>query len=71
MIAREWIVVRSDARRTARIVASVGPNSRVQLGEERDGWRRLRARGIVGWIDTSRAPLAAPGEPRSSGTGSR
>jgi SH3-like domain-containing protein len=52
--------VRADASKTSRIVASIGPGSRVQLGETRDSWRRIRARGIAGWV-----------EPRSSFTVNR
>jgi SH3-like domain-containing protein len=52
--------VRADASKTSRIVASIGPGSRVQLGEMRDSWRRIRARGIAGWV-----------EPRSSFTVAR
>lgn len=55
MVARGWVIVRADAQGSARIVASVGPDSRVQLGESRGSWRRIRARGIAGWVDVSRA----------------
>jgi len=55
MVARGWVIVRADAQVRARIVASVGPDSRVQLGESRGSWRRIRARGIAGWVDVSRA----------------
>lgn len=61
-IATRWVIVRADARRDARIVASVGPDSRVQLGESRGSWRRIRARGIAGWVE----PRAAFAAPRSS-----
>jgi Bacterial SH3 domain len=50
-ISRGWAVVRSDASKRARIVASVGPNSRVQLGETRGEWRRIRAKGLAGWVE--------------------
>jgi hypothetical protein len=55
MVAREWVIVRADADRTAHIVASVGPKSRVQLGEARGSWRRIKLRGIAGWVDVSGA----------------
>ena len=58
-IATRWVIVRADARRDARIVASVGPDSRVQLGESRGAWRRIRARGVAGWVEP-RASFAAP-----------
>ncbi|HTI04779.1 MAG TPA: hypothetical protein VL549_05650, partial [Gemmatimonadales bacterium] len=35
MVAKQWVTVRADAERGAHIVASVGPNARVQLGEAR------------------------------------
>jgi hypothetical protein len=52
-VAKGWIVVRTDARKDARIVASIGPDTRVQLGELRGSWRRVRARGIAGWTDAT------------------
>ena len=50
-VSRNWVVVRADANRGARIVASIGPNSRVQLGEARGSWRRIRTKGIAGWVE--------------------
>jgi hypothetical protein len=68
-VARSWVVVRADARRSARIVASIGPDSRVQLGESRDGWRRIRSRGITGWVDATRASFSTVrGRPENLGT---
>lgn len=58
-VAKNWVIVRSDAHGAAHIVASVGPNSRVQLGESRGSWRRIRSRGIAGWVDVNRASFAA------------
>jgi Bacterial SH3 domain len=58
-VARSWIIVRAQARRDARIVASIGPDSRVQLGESRGAWRRIRARGITGWVEEARSSFAA------------
>lgn len=49
--ARHWVVIRADASRHARIVASIGPNSRVELGESRGSWRRIRAKGLAGWVE--------------------
>jgi SH3-like domain-containing protein len=43
--------VRSDADKNSRIVASIGPNSHVQLGETRGTWRRIRAKGFAGWVE--------------------
>jgi hypothetical protein len=50
-ISRDWVVVRTEASEHSRIVASIGPNSRVQLGETRGTWRRIRARGLTGWVE--------------------
>lgn len=64
MVARRWVTVRVDAYRGAHVVASVGPNSRVQLGEARGSWRRIKLRGIAGWVDVSSGPfVAAPSSP--------
>jgi ribosomal protein L40E len=50
-VSRHWVIVRSGASRESRIVASIGPNSRVELGEARGDWRRIRAKGITGWVE--------------------
>ena len=50
-ISRDWVVIRADANKRSRLVASIGPNSRVQLGESRGEWRRIRARGLAGWVE--------------------
>ena len=65
-IARGWTVVRATANGRARIIGSVGPDTRVQLGETRGGFRRIRARGLAGWVD-SRAYFVAAPAPRRSG----
>jgi len=70
-VARSWVVVRSAARKDARIVASVGPESRVQLGESQGGWRRIRSRDIAGWIDLRHASFGAVRGSRTSGFASR
>jgi hypothetical protein len=49
-IAKGWAVIRAGPSRDSRLVASIGPNSRVQLGETRGDWRRIRARGLTGWV---------------------
>jgi len=72
LVAKNWIIVRTDASQDAHIVASVGPQSRVQLGEVRGSWRRLRSRDILGWVDLRRATFAeAKGSSRTSGLASR
>jgi hypothetical protein len=50
-VARNWAVVRSNPTRQSRIIASIGPNTRVQLGETRGEWRRIRAKGLSGWVE--------------------
>ena len=59
MVAKQWVIVRADAHPAAHVVASVGPNSRVQLGETRGSWRRIKLRGIAGWVDASGATFVA------------
>ena len=67
-VAKNWIVVRVAASQDAHIVASVGPEARVQLGEVRGSWRRIRSRDIVGWVDMRRANFAeARGSTRANG----
>ncbi len=46
-----WANVRSDANRTSAIVAVISPDTRVRLGDARDGWHRVKAGGIEGWVD--------------------
>ena len=71
-VARSWVIVRSDARQDSRIVASVGPASRVMLGESQGSWRRLRSRDIVGWVDLRRSSFAAlRSSARANGLASR
>jgi len=53
-IVRSWVVVRAEASSGGRIIASVGPHTRVQLGESRGGWRRIRAKGLAGWVEHER-----------------
>ena len=53
-----WVTVRAAPSRNARLVGSVGPDSRVQLGEVRGNWRHIRMRGITGWVKDGR--FAAP-----------
>ncbi|HEY7393296.1 MAG TPA: SH3 domain-containing protein [Gemmatimonadaceae bacterium] len=62
-VAREWVIVRAGPSRSSRLVASIGPNSRVQLGEVRGSWRRIRMRGITGWVETSSEFASIPTPP--------
>ena len=65
-VARRWVVVRADASGRARIIGSVGPDTRVQLGETRAGFRRIKAKGLAGWVD-SRVYFASAPAPRRAG----
>lgn len=60
-VARSWVIVRADPNRRSRIIASIGPNTRVQLGESRGEWRRVKAKGLQGWVEhrsfAARAPV--------------
>jgi len=58
-VARNWAVVRSDPTRQARIIAAIGPNTRVQLGETRGEWRRIKAKGLAGWVEHRRLVVRA------------
>jgi hypothetical protein len=49
--ARRWVTVRASATHKSRIVAAIGPDTRVQLGEARGDWRRIRTKGIAGWVE--------------------
>ena len=71
LLSRNWIVVRNDARANAHIVASIGPDSRVQLGETAGPWRRIRSRDIAGWVDVRRATFAPVRQTRSRGLAAR
>ena len=62
--------IRADARRESRIVASIGPNTRVQLGETRDGWIRVRTSGLSGWVER-RSFFGGPTPRRSRTLGAR
>ena len=69
-ISKHWVLVRADASRASRVVASIGPNTRVQLGETRGEWRRIRARGLSGWVEHAAffAVAGASGRPRGLAT---
>ena len=66
-VARKWVVVRGGPDRSSRVVASIGPNTRVQLGEARGGWRRIRAKGLAGWVE-HRSFFAGGGGSRKTGS---
>ncbi|HEY6828293.1 MAG TPA: SH3 domain-containing protein, partial [Gemmatimonadaceae bacterium] len=50
-VSRDWVIIRRDASKSSKVVASIGPNSRVELGESRGTWRRLRTKGVAGWVE--------------------
>jgi hypothetical protein len=56
-VARSWVTLRAAPARTSRIVGSIGPDTRVQLGESRGEWTRVRTRGVSGWAERSSARL--------------
>ena len=64
-VARNWAVVRSNPTRQSRIIASIGPNTRVQLGETRGDWRQIRAKGLSGWVEHRTLIATAYTPPRS------
>jgi SH3-like domain-containing protein len=51
---RGWVRVRADASQRSRTIALIGPDTRVQLGESRAGWIRVRATGLRGWVERKR-----------------
>lgn len=59
-VARSWVTLRAAPDRGARIVGSVGPDTRIQLGEARGNWRRIRTRGVAGWAETQRVASREP-----------
>jgi hypothetical protein len=50
-VSRDWVIIRRDASKSSKAIASIGPNSRVELGESRGTWRRLRTKGVAGWVE--------------------
>lgn len=64
-VSKAWVIVRAAPSKDSRIVASIGPDSRVQLGETRGTWRRIRAHNISGWVEPRSSFAAAPGTTRS------
>ena len=70
-ISRHWVLVRADASRSSRVIASIGPNTRVQLGETRGEWRRIRARGLSGWVEHAAFFAALGGSGRPHGLATR
>ena len=50
-VSRDWVIIRRGASKSSKIVASIGPNSRVELGESRGTWRRLKTKGVTGWVE--------------------
>ena len=64
-VARNWAVVRSNPTRQSRIIAAIGPNTRVQLGETRGEWRRIRTKGLAGWVEHRTLIATAYTPPRS------
>jgi hypothetical protein len=63
-VSKGWVIVRAAPSKDSRIVASIGPDSRVQLGETRGTWRRIRARNISGWVEPRSSFAAGLGSAR-------
>lgn len=54
VVARNWVTVRAAPKHGSRLLGSLGPDTRIQLGESRGGWVRVRMRGLAGWVHASR-----------------
>lgn len=50
-VAQSWVNVRASASLSATVVGVVTPNARVELGDSRGAWRRVRSVGFEGWAD--------------------
>jgi Bacterial SH3 domain len=64
-VSRGWVIVRAGPSKETRIVASIGPDSRVQLGESKGTWRRIRSRNISGWVEPRSSFAVVQASPRS------
>lgn len=56
-VARGWIPVHNAASRNSHVVASIGPDTHVQLGETRGDWVRLKSHGLSGWVERNAFPV--------------
>ncbi|MBC7896568.1 MAG: SH3 domain-containing protein [Cytophagaceae bacterium] len=54
VVARNWVTVRAAPQHGSRLLGSFGPDTRIQLGESRAGWVRIRSRGLSGWAHQAR-----------------
>lgn len=59
-----WANVRSEPSRQSGIVAVISPDTRVRLGDARDGWHRVKAGGIEGWVDRRLFAMDEQNRPR-------
>jgi hypothetical protein len=50
-VTKGWTPLRASADRDAPIVGTVGPETRVQLGESRGEWVRLSSGALSGWAE--------------------
>jgi hypothetical protein len=64
---RSWIRVRVAPNARARTLVMLGPDTRVQTGDVRGAWVRVRTRGITGWVDRK----LLPPRPRAPGAVAR
>lgn len=51
VVTRDWTPVRARANGKSRILASIGPDTRVEVTSATDSWIRLRTRGLSGWVE--------------------
>lgn len=58
-----WINLRGDPDRTGAIIGTIPPDTRVEAGARFRGWRQVRTKGLVGWVDPRRL-VDDPSSPR-------
>jgi hypothetical protein len=51
VVARSWIPVRAKASPNGRVLAAIGPDTRVEVTAVQEQWIRLRTRGLAGWVE--------------------
>jgi DNA-directed RNA polymerase subunit M/transcription elongation factor TFIIS len=58
--ATTWVNVRAEANGTSAIVGIILPDSVVELGESRRGWRRVSTRWFSGWASAKLFTVDSP-----------
>ncbi|MGQ0766890.1 MAG: hypothetical protein ACT4OZ_14675 [Gemmatimonadota bacterium] len=51
VVARTWVPVRVRGNAQARVLAAIGPDTRVEVLSGGTDWVRLRTRGLTGWVE--------------------